>query len=158
MDIFSARLKWLREKNNYTQKEMAEKLGLSQQYYGRFEKNKGQPNLETLAKLPSILGESVDFMLGITDFLKHHQKLEESISYSLSLADAYSLKVADYLSGESLPTSGKAVVDAMSFLEKKISSFRNDAEEEISSILSDLNEIPFVSESTITRINKLRNK
>ncbi|MFD1136729.1 helix-turn-helix domain-containing protein [Paenibacillus urinalis] len=65
MEIFAARLKWLRERNNFTQKEMAERLGVSQPYYGRFEKGTGQPNLETLVQLPAILGESLDFICGV---------------------------------------------------------------------------------------------
>ncbi|WP_339283658.1 helix-turn-helix domain-containing protein [Paenibacillus sp. FSL R5-0486] len=66
MGIFSDRLKWLREKNMYTQKDMAEALDVSQPYYGKFEKGTGEPNLETLVKLPKIFGESLDFICGIT--------------------------------------------------------------------------------------------
>ncbi|WP_348624683.1 helix-turn-helix domain-containing protein [Paenibacillus peoriae] len=67
MEVFSARLKWLRESKGFSQQEMADMLGLSQSYYGRFERNKGEPNLETLAKISSILKESVDFILGIQE-------------------------------------------------------------------------------------------
>ncbi|MNW51702.1 HTH-type transcriptional regulator ImmR [compost metagenome] len=65
MEIFSARLKWLREKHGFTQKEMAEYLEISQPYYGRFEKGTGQPNIETLVKLPPKLNESLDFICGV---------------------------------------------------------------------------------------------
>lgn len=68
MEVFSARLKWLREKKGYSQKEMADLLGVSQPYYFKFEKGTGQPNLETLKKLPEILGESLDLLLGVTDY------------------------------------------------------------------------------------------
>lgn len=68
MDIFSARLKWLRERKGYTQKEMAEKLGITQSYYAKFEYGQRQPNLETLAKLPDLLDESIDFLLGLEVF------------------------------------------------------------------------------------------
>lgn len=67
MEVFSARLKWLRESKGFSQQEMADVLGLSQSYYGRFERNKGEPNLETLAKISSILKESVDFLLGLEE-------------------------------------------------------------------------------------------
>lgn len=65
MDIFSLRLKWLREKKGLTQKEVADYMGVSQQYYGRFEKGIGQPNLEGLVKLHALFDESLDFLLGI---------------------------------------------------------------------------------------------
>lgn len=87
MNVFSQRLKWLREKRGRTQKDIAEMLGISQQYYGRFEKGTGQPNLEVLAKMPKLLGESTDFLLGVTDidsetdelmahYLNHKYQLE----------------------------------------------------------------------------------
>lgn len=58
------RLKWLRERLNISQKEMAERIGVSQQYYNKFEKGTGQPNLETLYKIRSVTEESIDFLIG----------------------------------------------------------------------------------------------
>ncbi|AIQ19576.1 hypothetical protein H70357_24850 [Paenibacillus sp. FSL H7-0357] len=66
MNLFSARLKWLRERMNISQKEMAQKIGVSQQYYNKFEKGTGQPNLETLYKIRHTTGESLDFIIGYT--------------------------------------------------------------------------------------------
>lgn len=64
MDIFANRLKWIREKRGMTQKQVAEYMGVSQQYYGRFEKGQGQPNLEALLKLRELFDESLEFLLG----------------------------------------------------------------------------------------------
>ncbi|WP_157685610.1 helix-turn-helix domain-containing protein [Paenibacillus donghaensis] len=75
MDIFSARLKWARERKYISQKDMAEKIGMSPQGYGKIENGQREPNLETLSKLPEILGESVDFLIGVTDFDKHGYNL-----------------------------------------------------------------------------------
>lgn len=105
MTIFSQRLKWLREKKGLTQKEIAEKLGISQQYYGRFEKGTGQPNLETLFKLRHILGESLDFLLGvyIEDYLAE-ELYDSYIEARMSREDAeHQLRVVEELYDESSP-------------------------------------------------------
>ncbi|WP_339197907.1 helix-turn-helix transcriptional regulator [Paenibacillus sp. FSL P4-0176] len=65
MEIFAQRLKWLRESHALTQKDVADRLGVSQPYYGKFEKATGQPNLETLVQLPKIFHESLDFICGV---------------------------------------------------------------------------------------------
>ncbi|AOK88511.1 helix-turn-helix domain-containing protein [Paenibacillus polymyxa] len=85
MEVFSARLKWLRESKGFSQQEMADMLDLSQSYYGRFERNKGEPNLETLAKISSILKESVDFLLGLEELTIEAKELLER---SLELAES----------------------------------------------------------------------
>lgn len=68
MDIFSKRLKELREQHRYSQYDMAEKLGLSQSYYAKFELNKGEPNLETLIKIADLFEVSTDYLLGREEF------------------------------------------------------------------------------------------
>lgn len=77
MEIFSLRLKWTREKFGFTQKDMSEKLEMSQQGYGKIELNQREPNLETLTRICKILGESADFFLGI-DELNRHSKIAYS--------------------------------------------------------------------------------
>ena len=79
MSIFSERLKWLREKKGFTQKEMAERLGMSGSSYSKYEYGLREPNLETLAKLPGILGESADFLLGVTNLDFKSQKKYTSL-------------------------------------------------------------------------------
>lgn len=75
MEIFSARLKWLRERKGLTQKEMAELIGMTQSSYSKYEYNLRQPKLETLALLPAILDESVDFMIGAENLDKLGKQL-----------------------------------------------------------------------------------
>lgn len=64
MLVFSERIKTLREFYRYSQKEMAELIGISQPYYFKFEKGNGEPNLETLVKIADILKTTTDFLLG----------------------------------------------------------------------------------------------
>lgn len=75
MEIFSARLKFLRERKGLTQKELADLVGMSPQGYGKIENGQREPKLEVLAALPEILDESTDFLLGVTDFDQHGERL-----------------------------------------------------------------------------------
>lgn len=63
--IFSNNIKLLRKHKGYTQKEMAEKLGLkSSSSYGDFERKVSEPNINYIVKISEILNVS------ITDLIK----------------------------------------------------------------------------------------
>lgn len=47
---------------------MAEKLGITQPSYIRYENGTSEPKLETLVKIADIFDVSVDYLLGRTDF------------------------------------------------------------------------------------------
>lgn len=101
MSIFSERVRWMREKLNMTQKEMAEKLGLSQQGYSNIETGRTEPNIENLVKIRHVLGEPLDFLLGYklgtiqSDHLyelyaearRLREETEEDIKYTFELLD-----------------------------------------------------------------------
>jgi len=65
---FSQRLKMLRQEAGLTQKELAEKLGVSRGTIGMYEIGQRDPDTETLRKLSDIFGVSIDYLLGKTDF------------------------------------------------------------------------------------------
>lgn len=83
MDIFSERLRLARTNKGITQKQLAEDIGVSQQYYNQFEKNKGEPNLETLAKLATILEVNSDYLIGLTDVVETRKKAEHEFERRL---------------------------------------------------------------------------
>lgn len=60
--IFGSILKQYRNKMDFTQSEMAEKLGISEKYVSRVETGIGGISKETLAKYMNILGISPNFM------------------------------------------------------------------------------------------------
>lgn len=64
MSIFSDRLKLLREQSSYTQKEMAEMLGMTQSNYSKYEYGTREPNLENIDKISDIFDVSIDFLFG----------------------------------------------------------------------------------------------
>lgn len=68
MEIFQTRLREERKNCGFTQAQMAELLGIRQPSYIRYENGTGEPSLETLVKIATILDVSVDYLLGRTQF------------------------------------------------------------------------------------------
>lgn len=62
------RLKELREEKGYTQKQLAEKLGINSVTYLHYEKEQREPPLALLADISRFYGVSVDYLLGLSDF------------------------------------------------------------------------------------------
>ncbi|WP_026189013.1 LexA family protein [Orenia marismortui] len=60
-------LKKLRMEMNLTQKELADKLGITRGAIGHYEQGKRSPDNEMLAKLADFFDVSVDYLLGRTD-------------------------------------------------------------------------------------------
>ena len=64
MKIFEIRLKEQRQLYHYTQKQMAELLGIAQPSYIRYEDGSAEPTQENLVKIADIFDVSVDYLLG----------------------------------------------------------------------------------------------
>ena len=64
MKIFRERLIEQRKINNYTQRQMADYLQITQPSYIRYENGSSQPTLENLVKIANLFDVSVDFLLG----------------------------------------------------------------------------------------------
>ena len=64
MDIFRKNIYELRKLNRFTQREVAQRLGISQPSYIRYENGSAEPTLENLVKIADLYDVSVDFMLG----------------------------------------------------------------------------------------------
>jgi transcriptional regulator with XRE-family HTH domain len=65
---FSDKLKTLREEKGWTQKELAEKLGLAKSTISLYEIEKREPNTEITIKIADLFGISVDELLRGTHF------------------------------------------------------------------------------------------
>jgi transcriptional regulator with XRE-family HTH domain len=72
-------LKEIREGKNITQREAAEKLGISKQYYSEMEQGKRTPGTELLHKMAGFYGTSMDFL--------YHAIKKQSVSWTFP--DAY---------------------------------------------------------------------
>ncbi len=67
MKVFQERLKELRKLFGYTQKEVANRLGITQPSYIRYENGTSEPTLQCLANISEIYDVSVDYLLGLRD-------------------------------------------------------------------------------------------
>jgi transcriptional regulator with XRE-family HTH domain len=67
MDILGKRIRYLREKNNLSQKAFAEKIGITNAVLSRYELGERKPDPEMLKNIADCLDVSTDFLLGRTD-------------------------------------------------------------------------------------------
>ncbi len=67
MKVFQERVKEQRLLYGFTQREMAEKLGISQPSYIRYENGSAEPSQENLVKIAQLFDVSVDYLLGRAD-------------------------------------------------------------------------------------------
>ncbi len=68
MIVFQEKLKEMRKMCGLTQQNVAEKLGISQPSYIRYENGTAEPTLENLVKLADLFDVSVDFLLGREEY------------------------------------------------------------------------------------------
>ncbi len=70
------RIKDLREDNDKYQKDIANLLGISQQYYSEYENGKRTIPIQHLITLANYYHTSVDYLVGLSDEkkLKYHKK------------------------------------------------------------------------------------
>ena len=68
MKIFQERLKQERKALKLTQRDFAQKLGITQPSYIRYENGTSQPTLETLVTIADVLEVSIDYLLGRNDY------------------------------------------------------------------------------------------
>lgn len=64
MDNLGQRLKELRKLSNFTQRQIALKLGITDRSYQRFESGENKPSLSNLVYLADIFNVSLDFLIG----------------------------------------------------------------------------------------------
>ncbi len=62
------RLKEIRLRKGYTQKNVADYLQVSVNVYSRYELEKRQPSIDSLVKMADFFDVSIDYMLGVSDF------------------------------------------------------------------------------------------
>ena len=65
--MFAERLKTLRLEAKLTQKEISNRLEISQPTYQRYEKSEREPNQEMLQKISSLFNVTIDYLFGNTD-------------------------------------------------------------------------------------------
>jgi transcriptional regulator with XRE-family HTH domain len=77
MDILAARVRSLRESKDWTQEDLAHESGLKRPHISLIETQERVPGADTLIKLATALGVSIDYLLGLSDSLISHIAPEE---------------------------------------------------------------------------------
>ena len=64
---FNENLKEARLKSGYSQKEVADKIGVAKSTYSLYESGNREPNVDTIKKISDILKVSADTLLGLEE-------------------------------------------------------------------------------------------
>lgn len=88
---FGDRLKFLREKENMYQSELADKLGLAPSTISMYERGDRDPDTSTLTKIAEIFNVSTDYLLGRTNI----PNINEPIAIAASTKDNIDLSEVD---------------------------------------------------------------
>ena len=80
LEITGERLRELRNENDWTQQDLANKLDVSKSSYGYYEKGDRNLNASILLKLSKIFGVSIDYLLGISDYPETSEHYLEKLS------------------------------------------------------------------------------
>lgn len=91
-------IKFFREKNEWTQRELAEKLSISRSVIAKWENNVVAPDISSLMKLSNIFDVSLDLIVGTysfrEDLLKDFKRIYKSNSRSF---DEEAVELVEYL-------------------------------------------------------------
>ena len=85
--MLAKRLRELREENEYTQKDIADKIGLTKSAYGYYERGKIVPDAQTLVQLSKIFDVTTDYLLGLSDDKKPIEDITERQKKAIRLTD-----------------------------------------------------------------------
>ena len=84
------RIKYLREKNGLTQKDIATKLGVEPAAISKYELDMREPNIEAIKKLAILFNVSIDYLLGRTPDVFVSESDKETLDMSI-MRDLYKL-------------------------------------------------------------------
>lgn len=75
MQDIAQRLRSLRELNKFTQKDIADILGTTQQTYCNYENNKYEIPIHHISKLANLYKVTSDYLIGLSSYKSLHPKL-----------------------------------------------------------------------------------
>lgn len=82
------RLKDLRKRSEFTQQELADKLGVTSASISSWESGSRKPDFETLDKLCDIFHVTLDFLLGRADFNEYYFNKQHNMEVDIVESDA----------------------------------------------------------------------
>lgn len=87
MQDITQKLKSLRELNGYTQKDIADILGTTQQTYCNYENSKYEIPVHHITKLSSVYNVTSDYLLGLSSHKSSHPKLNDLFYKNISYGE-----------------------------------------------------------------------
>lgn len=137
-NILAERLREEREAYNYTQKDIADKLGLTKGAYGCYERGVSSPDALTLLKLANIYGVTTDYLVGNSNTRKPLNELSPKENKALLLASKVSEKQIDSIIStvfNLLDIENEEITDGLSPRERKLLSMsKNLTDEQVESL------------------------
>lgn len=124
-NVIGVRIKSLRKKENLTQKQLAEKIGVSQRMIGYYESEERFPPHDVLTKLADCFSVSADYLLGraVTDETKKQLAPKDEKDIAKRMEEIKKdLQGEDGLMFSGEPMSQEAVeslLDAMEYIVKQ---------------------------------------
>jgi transcriptional regulator with XRE-family HTH domain len=106
MTILGRRITELRESRKMTQEELAKKLNISRASLSHYEKNRREPDYETLQKIADYFQVSIDYMFGRTTNSK--EILDEHVR---DFVDSLELSDSTLLESFTLTIDGRELTD-----------------------------------------------
>jgi transcriptional regulator with XRE-family HTH domain len=99
MKVLGARIKRLRNENKMTQKQLSERLSISESAVGMYERDEREPSFEILVQLSEMFKVTVDYLLGRTDSPNGtvSQKKEEKVNTAFHDFDNITKEEKEYL-------------------------------------------------------------
>lgn len=89
MEVLAKRLKWLRDKERYSQKDIAKKIGMTASGYQKIEYGERDPKLDVLVELCNIFEVSADFLLGRDNSIEELNRISRLIDNKVQQIQYY---------------------------------------------------------------------
>lgn len=96
---FGANLKKIRQDNNLTQEELAEKINTSRSNIANYENDKNMPSVDILIKLAGVFHSSVDYLIGIKTTENKKEELEKRLYHFNLTEEEYNSAISCFMNG-----------------------------------------------------------
>ena len=100
--VLGERIRELRKKHRMSQKELAEKLGVSTSAIGMYEQERREPDSSKLEKLCELFGVTLDYLMG-------RKTMQRTIPQSNDIIETFDLMAADILEHGGLMFNGEPI-------------------------------------------------
>ena len=100
--MLGERIKELRKKHAMSQKELADKLGVSTSAIGMYEQERREPDSAKLEKLCEIFSVTLDYLLG-------RKTMQRTLPQSNDIVETFNLMAADILEHGGLMFNGEPI-------------------------------------------------